>query len=289
MPRPRAILVTMRFAGFLALLALCAAAAARAAVSPDGRLSWEPGDDHVDMRRPSGFRSRGREVPLPALEKGARRSVVFAPSGDSFAVLDQATAAVGLHQDSPRGSRAAQAFVAGATLRMVAVNGRVLWTKKMPETHAVGGEGAAQPLALGGDGSAALLLQDVDPYTKARPLVIVFDAKGRERLRLDYTAWSRVDEMLLSGDGAWLALRGIGRVPDQEAWGAALGHYRLSDGDRLVVSAAAASGGSSLLAFSDDGTVCCLREGKSLVAVGHDGARQTLTREEAARRFGLKP
>ncbi|MBI5596731.1 MAG: hypothetical protein HY928_11625 [Elusimicrobia bacterium] len=279
----------MRLAGLPILLAVLAASSGLAAVSPDGRLSWEPGDDHVDMRRPSGFRTRGREVPLPALEKGARRSVVFAPRGESFAVLDQATAAVGLHQDSPRGSRAAQAFVAGATLRMVALNGRVLWTKKMPETHAVGGEGVLQPLALGGDGSAALLLQDVDPYTKARPLVIVFDPKGRERLRLDYTAWSRVDEMLLSDDGAWLALRGIGRVPDQEAWGAALGHYRLADGDRTVLSAAAASGGSSLQAFAGDGAVCCLREGKSLVSVGHDGVRQALTREEAAARFLLKP
>ncbi|MBI2362759.1 MAG: hypothetical protein HYV15_05190, partial [Elusimicrobia bacterium] len=159
----------MRVAGLSLLLAVSAASSGLAAVSPDGRLSWEPGDDHVDMRRPSGFRTRGREVPLPALEKGARRSVVFAPRGESFAVLDQAATAVGLHQDSPRGARAAQAFVAGATLRMVALNGRVLWTKKMPETHAVGGEGVSQPLALGGDGSAALLLQDVDPYTKAKP------------------------------------------------------------------------------------------------------------------------
>lgn len=279
----------MRAKSLLPLLCLLAAASGRAATSPDGRLRWDPGEDHVELRRPSGFNARGREVPLPPLEKGASRSVVFAPRGDVFAVLDQAATAVGLHQDSPRGARAAQAFVAGTALRMLDLRGRVLWVKQLPETYAVGGEGVSQPLALGGDGSAALLLQDVDPYTRARPLVIVFDAKGREKLRLDYTAWSRVDEVLLSDDGAWLALRGIGRVPDLEAWGAALGHYRLKDADRSVVSAAAAAGGKSLEAFAADGAVCCLREGKSLFSVGHDGRRVQLTREEAEARFGLKP
>ena len=278
----------MRLTIPVSLLCLLAAGPGCAATSQDGRLRWNPGDDHVEVRRPSGFSARGKGISLPPLEKGSRRSVVFAPHGDIFAVLDQAAEAVGLHRDSPRGARAAQAFVAGATLRMMNLRGRVLWAKQMPETFLVGGEGDSQPLALGGDGSAALLLQDSDPYTRARPMVIVFDPKGRERLRLDYTAWSRVDEMLLSEDGAWLALRGIGRLPDQEAWGAALGHYRLADGDRAVVSAVSASGGSTLEAFSRDGAVCCLREGKTLLSVGHDGKKEPVGPDDAQRRFGLK-
>lgn len=271
------------------LLALLAAAPVGAAVSPDGRLRWEEGDSFITVNRPAGFSARGRHISLPSLPKDARRSVVFARRGDVFAVLDEESAAVGLHLESPRGSRAARAFVTGAVLRLMDLRGRTLWTKQLPDTYAVGGEGDVQPLSIAPDGTAAILLQDVDPYTKAQPLLLAFDPKGRELLRLDYTLWSRVDELLLSDDGRWLAVRGIGRVPADETWSSALGSYGLESGERGVYATPAASGVKSLRAIDKDGAACCIQEGRALVAVGHDGSRQKLEPGEAAARFGLKP
>ena len=274
-----------------ALLALAAllAAPAWAARSPDGRLRWDEGDPAVTLVKRGGFSARGQRVTLPPLEKGAKRRVVFAPAGERFAVLDQLSDAVSLHTDAPRGPRGAQALVTGAVLRLMDLRGRVLWTKRLPETFSVGGEGGSGPLVLGSDGSSALLMQDADPYTKAKPLILVLDPKGRDILRLDYTAWSRVDEMLLSGDGRWLAVRGIGRLPESDSWGSALGHYRLEDGSRLVLSAGAAAGVRSLRGFDRDGRVCCLAEKKELAAYAHDGARTAFAPDEADEIFGAAP
>lgn len=278
----------MRRPALLAALLLTAAPGG-AVRSPDGRLRWEEGDPAVTVVKRGGFAARGQHVALPALEKGARRRVVFAPSGDLFAVLDQVSDAVGLHGDSPRGPRGAQALVTGAVLRLMNLRGRVLWTRRLPETYSVGADGGSGPLALGSDGTSALLMQDADPYTKAKPFVVVHDPKGREVLRLDYTVWSRVDEMLISPDGRWLAVRGIGRDAERDAWGASLGHYRLEDGDRRVTPAAAASGARTLRGFDRDGRVCCLSEKKELAAYAHDGARTVFAPEEAEELFGPAP
>jgi hypothetical protein len=273
----------------LLALALLAATPARAARSPDGRLRWEEGDPAVTVVKRGGFAARGQHVPLPTLEKGARRRVVFAPAGDFFAVLDQVSDSIGLHGESPRGPRGAVALVTGAALRLMNLRGRVLWTRRLPETYSVGADGGSGPLTLGSDGTTALLMRDADPYTKAKPLVVVHDPKGREVLRLDYTVWSRVDEMLLSSDGRWLAVRGIGRDAERDAWGASLGHYRLEDGDRRVTPAAAASGARTLRGFDRDGRVCCLSERKELAAYAHDGARTVFTPDEAEDVFGAAP
>lgn len=273
----------------LLALALLAAAPGGAVRSPDGRLRWEEGDPAVTVVKRGGFAARGQHVTLPSLEKGARRRVVFAPSGDLFAVLDQVSDAVGLHGDSPRGPRGAQALVTGAVLRLMNLRGRVLWTRRLPETYSVGADGGSGPLALGSDGTSALLMQDADPYTKAKPFVVVHDPKGREVLRLDYTVWSRVDEMLISPDGRWLAVRGIGRDAERDAWGAALGRYRLEDGDRRVIPASAATGSRTLRGFDRDGRVCCLSERRELAAYAHDGTRSVVTPEEAEELFGPAP
>ena len=273
----------------LALAAILLAAPATAGRSSDRRLSWDEGDAFVIVHRQAGFSTAGVKIPLPALASGVKRRVVFPARGQRFAVLDEASDEVGLHDASPRGSRLAAALVTGSSVRLFDLRGRALWTKSLPETHAVGGEGGTPPLVLGGDGSAAILLQDADPYTKEKPLVLVLDAKGRERLRLDYTSWTRVDDMLLSDDGAWLVVRGIGRVPADDTWGSALGHYRLSDGDRAVFPTRSAAGLRGLRGVDKDGRACCLLEGKSFVAVGHDGGREALSPAEAARRFGAAP
>lgn len=273
----------------LLTLALLTAAPAEAVRSPDGRLRWEEGDPAVTVVKRGGFSDRGQSVTLPSLEKGAVRRVVFAPSGDLFAVLDQLSDSVGLHGESPRGPRGAQALVTGGVLRLMNLRGRVLWTRRLTETHSVGASGGSGPLALGSDGTSALLMRDADPYTRAKPLIVVHDPKGRQLLRLDYTVWSRVDEMLLSSDGRWLAVRGIGRDAERDAWGASLGHYRLQDGERRVIPAAAASGGRSLRGFDRDGRVCCLVERKELSAYAHDGARTVFTPEEADEIFGAAP
>lgn len=272
----------------LAVFALWAVPAG-AERSADGRLRWEEGDHDVTVLNRGGFSMRGNRVKLPALEKGARRRVVFAPSGGLFAVLDQQSDSVGLHAQAPRGSRGAQAVVTGATLRLMDLRGRLLWTRVLPETFSLGGFGVPNPIVAGSDGTTALLMQDADPYTKAKPMILVFDAKGKETLRLDYTAWSRVDEMLLSSDGHWLALRGIGRIPEQDSWGSALGHYSLTDGGRTVKPSGAAAGGRTLRSFDAQGTVCCLLERRELAAYDHDGLRTVYTAEEAEKLFGPAP
>ena len=273
----------------LLTLAVLAAVPARAERSADGKLRWDPGDASVTYVKRGGFSARGQRISLPKLEKGANRRVAFAPSGDKFAVLDQTADAVGLHGESPRGPRGAVALVTGAVLRLVDLRGRVLWMRRLPETYSVGAAGGASPLALGEDGTSALLMADVDPYTKEKPLIIVHDPKGREILRLDYTVWSRVDEMLLSSDGKWLAVRGIGRLAESDSWGSALGRYNLERGDRLVKPVGAAAGARTLRGFDAAGRVCCLLERRELAAYDHDGLRTVLTGEEADKLFGPAP
>lgn len=271
------------------LLGALLALPALAGRSPDGRLSWDEGQPAVTVLKRGGFSSRGSKIPLPPQPKGAKRRVVFAPEGGRFAVLDQVQDSVSLHELSPRGPRGAAAVVAEATLRLMDLRGRVLWTKRLPETYSVGAAPGAEPLILGADGTAAVLMEDADPYTKEKPLVAVFDPKGRDVLRLDYTVWSRVDEMRLSRDSAWLALRGIGRLPERDAWGSALGRYNLESGERLVLPASAAAGGRTLRGFDSQGRLCCLVERKELAAYGPDGARSVLTPEEADGLFGPAP
>lgn len=273
-----------------ALLAACLAAVpARAQPANPGRMIWDPGDAFVTLRKRSGFSSANQKIPLPALEKGSKRRVVFPMRGDHFVVLDEAGADIGLHRDAPRGARAALAVVTGSTLRLINTRGRVLWTKPLPDTHTVGGEGVIEPLAVGANGTVALLLQDVDPYTKAKPLVLVLDPKGREIQRLDYTSWSRVDEILLSHDGSWLIVRGIGRIPADDTWGSALGHYRLQDAAAEVYPTPTASGAKSLRAVDAIGRACCLLESKILNSIDHDGRREVVAPGELETLFGVKP
>ena len=84
-------------------------------------------------------------------------------------------------------------------------------------------------------------------------------------------------------------MRGSGRIPADDAWGSALGHYDLRDAKTEVYPTPEASGARSLRAIDAEGRACCLLESKTLKSIDHDGRREAVGIGELETRFGVKP
>jgi len=256
-----------------AFLLLCAAAAAAlpAVQSPDGAYRWTEGESFLVRVTVRGEKRKEERIRLPPLaEPEARRRLLFAERGDYFCVLDEKVDEIGLHLDRPRGAAQAKALVLAPTLRLLDRGGRTLWTRRMDDKHMVGaGAGALSP-RLTSQGALAVLLQDADPYSKGKPLLLVLDRAGQELRRLDYTSWSRVDEFALSEDGGVLAVRGLGRIPDKESWGLAFGYYGAEDAPPRI-RALKGPVGEDLRSVDKDGWACCVRQGSQSTAFGPSG------------------
>lgn len=250
--------------------------------SPDRRFLWNEGAAFITVIRPGSRKSRTVRLPPPP-GKGWARRLLFAERGDFFCVLDEETRELGLHLDAPRGASAAKAMVVASTLRLLDARGKVRWTRRMRDNHIVGSRDGAPALRLAPAGTLAMLLQDADPYTKTHPLLLVMDRENKELLRLDYTSWSRIDEFALSDDGAALAVRGVGRIPDEETWGKAFAYYMTGDRRRWIHGVRGASSGRHLRGFDRAGWACCLKQGASFLAFGSKGRVRTLEPDEAAR------
>lgn len=256
--------------------------------SPDRRLRWTEGSLFVSVYKP-GKRRPSRRVRLPPLKgKTTRRKVLFAERGDFFCVVDEQIKELGLHLDAARGAKAAKAAVVASWLRLMDVFGRVHWSKRLRDTYVVGRPGAS-PLRITEDGTLAVLLQDADPYTKARPLLLVFNPRGRRLLEIDYVDFKHIDEFALSSDGKFVAVRGYGRITDHETWGKALAVYRVRGGKEWVQPIPRASPTRTLKVVDSEGSVCCVREGEDYVAYGPRRRRTVIDPVEAASRYGLEP
>jgi hypothetical protein len=231
-----------------AILPILIAASAAAggpseSVSPDGSIRWTRGASEYAFTTRKGKEKRRR---LPAVPKGEgwSRRLLFSEKGNFFCVLDEKNEELGLHLGGRRGPAAAKLAVSASILTLVRTGGRALWKKRLRDRHFGGPKTKDDlPLQIAEDGTLAVLLQDGDPYAKSRPVVLVVDPRGKKKLELGYTVWSRVDELALSEDGKELSVRGLGRIPDREDWGRAVGNYRL-DSDRSWVNAVDDSGRS---------------------------------------------
>ncbi|MFA6029979.1 MAG: hypothetical protein WC969_09010 [Elusimicrobiota bacterium] len=256
-------------------------------LAPDGRFRWVEGEDAVFVRTDDGSERRVR-LPSP-LEKAARRRVLFAAGARHFCVLEEKDSDFGLHVNARKGAKNAKALLLSSTLRLIDERGRPLWARPLPEKAIVGKASEARILALAGDGTTAILLQDIDPYNKVRPLLMVFDARGRELRALDYAQWTRVDEFALSADGRALAVRGFGLVPEDADWSKAVGVYPLNGRAKPRIAAAPkAEESRELRGFDKDLWVCCVKEGGTLSALGPAGEKTPVDPAEADRRFGTR-
>ncbi len=253
--------------------------------SPDGDIHWNTGEAAYSFLNKRGKR---RSRKLPAFPKNGewKRRLLFSKKDNFFCVLDERVEELGLHLGAPRGSAAAKMAVSESTLRLVRKSGSVVWKKKLRDRH-FGGEGTKNeiPLQIAENGTLAVLLQDDGPLSKTRPVILVFDPRGREKLALNYTAWSRVDKLSLSSNGKRLAVRGLGRIPEKDTWGKAVGVYNLNDEGAWIRGVPKAES-ISALQINSDGWVCCVREGPVFFAFDPSGHREHIEAAEIRKRFG---
>jgi len=270
----------------LLFLLICAPARGAEIKSPDSTIRWTIGAPVYSLLTPKG-KTRERRLPPKPSEGNWTRRLLFPEKGAFFGVLDEKREELGLHLEGRRGPATAKLAVSASILYLLSKPGRVLWKKRLRERH-FGGAGTADeiPLKITDDGTAAVLLQDSDPYTKSRPVVLVIDPRGRTKLELGYTVWSRIDELSLSRDGRSLAIRGLGRIPEGENWGKAVGVYRIDDDKGWVSAVPEAEPSGRALRVHDEGWVCCVREGPVYVAFDPSGRRERMEPKEMIRRFG---
>jgi len=253
-------------------------------VSEDGRYRWEPGSRRVEIRTSKGRRT----VKIARAEKGALRTVLFAPSGRWFAVLDETRDELGLHLDHARGSKAAKATVVSARLRLIDERGRTVWDRELEDRHLGGSAASERPIRLSTEGTLAILLQDADPLHKNRPRLLVFSPSGEKILRLDYTQWTRIDGFALSSGGKALSVRGLGRRPKTEDWGPAASVYDLGRKGRRLWSSEVPSKAipGEMRWVSKSGWACCLGSGPDYRAFDPSGGSLRLEAHEVRDRFG---
>ena len=258
----------------------------KAHASPDGVFRWVEGEGVVTRFLGPG-QTRPARLRLPTgPDEGGLRRVLFASGGPYFCVSDEYRSEIGLHLQAVRGQRKARAVIVRSVLKLMDKDGRMLWSRKMPDKNVIGEPGGTQTLRVSRDGTLAILLQDVDPHANPRPILRVLDRKGRERLQLDYTSFKRIDEFVLSQDGSMLVVRGWGMIPDLESWGKMLGFYRTDSRMHWLLPVPKASDQRRLRAVDGSGTACCIDEAGSLVAVSPSGKREALDPERMAERFG---
>lgn len=239
--------------------------------SADGMFHWGEGERKVAVYDPRARRERLVRIPLTPGTK--RWRVLFAERGRYFCVVEEKDEEVGLHLKARRGAKAAKAHVVAARLRLVDQDGASLWIKDMPEKYAVGPKDDARALKIADDGTMAILLHDVDPYDKARPVLMAVSPRGLTLLKLDYTTWTRIEEFALSPGGRRLAVRGFGSVPAEERWEKAAAVYDLKDKKAVpeVVTLPEAGEEKRLSSVGEDGWACCVRKDGAWTAFHADG------------------
>lgn len=265
---------------------------ARVMRTESGELRWTPGAAEVEVRARDG-RVLHR-IPLARPDRKPRAPDVtlralLPPHGRHFLVVEEYRKDVGLHLATRKGAKKAKATVVKSVLRLVDESSRVLWERATEDKTAVGEETDPQHLQIAPDGTVALLLQDVDPYAKNRPILKVVDPRGREALRLDYTAWTRVDEFALSPDGRSLVVHGFGLVPEDGEMSRAVGFYRLGKGPRWIKGLPRDPAPRLKLAAVDaNGWTCCVDTPEGWTAYNDAGLSRKVGADEMWKQFGVR-
>ncbi|MBI4425396.1 MAG: hypothetical protein HY554_16825 [Elusimicrobia bacterium] len=257
-----------------------------------GELRWAPGDSHVSVFGADG--ARRHRIPLARPDRKRRPSpqtslrALLPSRGGHFLVVEETRSDVGLHLHERLGTRKPKATVVRSVLRLVEESSRIVWERPTEDKTLVGDRADAQHLQIAPNGAVALLLQDVDPYSHNRPLLTVIDPRGREALRLDYTAWARVDEFALSADGRALAVHGFGIVPDEGEIARAVGYYKPGKGPLWIKRLPRDPSPALHLETVDaEGWACCVRSAEGWAAYDPAGSPLILGRDALRARFGV--
>lgn len=264
-------------------------------LTSSGELRWTPGASEVEVREKGG--KVVHLIPLARPDRPAPKSsqttlrALLPPRGDRFLVVEETRKPVGLHLNERTGTTKPKAIVVRSLVRLVHESSRVIWERRTEDKTAVGESPDAQHLQISPTGTTALLLQDVDPYSKNRPILSVIDSGGRETLRLDYTAWTRVDEFVLSHDGRSLVVHGFGLVPEDAEMSRAVGYYRIGKKAPRWVKALPRKPSPRLRleAVDADGWTCCLDTPKGWTGFSDAGSAKLFSAAELQTRFGIKP
>lgn len=260
-----------------------------------GSLRWTPGTPDIEILARDGRLLH--RFPLARPDRRPPKSgdvslrAMLPPRGSRFLVIEETHKAVGLHLHERKGDKKPKALVVRSLVRLVDESSRVLWERPTEDKTAVGEQSDSQHLQIAPDGTVALLLQDVDPYTKNRPVLTVINPGGREILRLDYTSWTYVEEFALSQDGRSLVVHGFGLVPEDEDMSRAIGFYRLGKkGPRWIKALARKPSPRHRLEVIDaKGWTCCVDTANGWLAFDDAGAGKTMSADEMWRKFGVKP
>ncbi len=260
-----------------------------------GELRWTPGAAEIEVREKDG--KLVHRIPLARPDRPAPKSAetslraLLPARGNHFLVVEETRKPVGLHLEERAGANKPKAVVVRSLVRLVHESSRVIWERRTEDKTAVGDSPDAQHLQISPNGTTALLLEDVDPYGKNRPVLSVIDPGGRETLRLDYTSWTRVDEFALSPDGKALVVHGFGLVPEDAEMSRALGYYRVGKRSPKWVKALPRNPAPRLRleAVDADGYTCCLDTPEGWTGFNDNGAAKKFSAAEAQTRFGIKP
>ncbi len=260
----------------------------------DGELQWAPGEEAVRVLNKEG--GQDRTIPLPRSGKfapGGAVRAILPERGEFFLAIEDFREDFGLHLEEKAKAVKPKAVIVRSILRLMDLDGKVLWKHETADRMAVGEAADAQSLRVSQKGAVAILLQDIDPYTKkggGRPVLTVIGPKGRTSMSLEYTAWTKVSEFAISRDGRHLAVLGFGLVPAEGEMTHALGYYKTT-GSPLWIQALAKEPRRRLLQVVDvDGWTCCVETQSGLFsAFGHTGAKRDISPDQAWTEFGIKP
>ena len=258
----------------------------------EGRLRWTPGSPYIEVlsRQDSVLHRFPLSRPDRRPPKGATYRALLPPRGHRFLVVEETRSEVGLHLAERRARDKPKATVVRSLFRLVDESSRIFWERRTADNTQVGRSADPQHLQIAPNGTVALLLEDVDPYTRNRPLLSVISPGGIEILRLDYTAWERVDEFALSPDGRALVVHGFGSVPEEGAAGRAIGYYKPGKGALWVKAVPRMPDPRLRLELvTAEGWTCCLDTPQGWLAYDRDGSESLLSTEEMWKRFAVRP
>lgn len=260
----------------------------------DGELHWAPGETEVRVLDKEGRLKRAIALPRSGREgSGGSLRAILPERGEYFLAVEDFREDLGLHLEERAKAVKPKAVIVRSILRLVNLDGKSVWKHETADRMAVGEAADAQSLRVSQGGTVAVLLQDVDPYTKSsggRPALTVIGPRGRALMTLEYTSWAKVREFALSRDGRHLAVLGFGLVPSEGEMTHALGYYRTSGGPLWIVSLGREPKRRLLEVVDVDGWTCCVETKSSVfTAFNHTGGRRDLSPDQAFAEFGIRP
>ena len=257
-----------------------------------GQIRWKPGSAEWELLSRQGTVLHSFPLARPDRRppKGATYRALLPPRGHQFLVVEETRREVGLHLSERLADAKPKAAVVRSVLRLVDESSRIFWERTTEDKTQAGTRADPQHLQIAPNGTTAILLEDVDPYTKNRPVLSVISPGGREVLKLDYTAFQRVDEFALAPDGRALVVHGFGLVPEEGTAGRAIGYYQPGKGALWIKQVPRmADPRLRLELVSADGWTCYVETPDGWTAYSRSGEASVLSAEEMWRKFAVRP